>query len=63
MEEPKEITVRIKGEDKTMSFKHLVYDLIEASSQDPTLKALIDQARDEFVGDIESIKVTILLEV
>lgn len=59
MEEAKEITIRIKGEDKSANFKHLVYDLLECSESDPTLKALIDQAKDEFVGEIESVSVTI----
>lgn len=63
MEEAKEITIRIKGEDKTMSFKHLVYELVEASAADPTLKALIDQAEKEFIGEIESIKLTIVMEL
>lgn len=59
MEEAKEITIRIKGEDKTCSFKHLVYNDMACSAEDDVLKTLLECAKQEFVGDIEDVTVTI----
>lgn len=59
MEEVKEVTIRIKGEDKSTVFKHLIYDEMMCSEDDPTLKMLIRGAKDEFVGEIEQVTITI----
>lgn len=63
MDEVKEITIRIKGEDKTASFKHLIYEPIECSENDPTLKMLLKGAKEEFMGEIDSITVTIKMVI
>lgn len=63
MEEAKEITIRIKGEDKSCSFKHLIYDPIQCSENDLILRNLLFVAKEEFVGEIESILVTIKMEI
>lgn len=59
MEEVKEVTIRIKGDDKSMVFKHLIYEDFDVSENDPTLKLLIGAAQDEFVGEIEQVTITI----
>lgn len=63
MNEPKEITIRIKGEDKSASFKHLVYEEMHCSQEDVILAQLLSQAKNEFVCEIESIRVSIVMEV
>ena len=64
MNEPKEITVRIKCEDDlVIKKKFLVYEDIYMSSDDETVKHCIAEAKGLYTGALESVKVTISLEV
>jgi hypothetical protein len=64
MSEPKEVTVKIKCEDElVIKQKFLVYEDINVSCMDPILRGLVDDARGTYKGGIESIKVSITLEI
>lgn len=64
MSEPKEITVRMKCEDElVIKKKFLVYEDLYATSDDETIKTCIAETKGDYKGGLESIKVTITLEV
>lgn len=64
MSEPKEIIVRIKGDDElVIKQKFLVYEDVTVSCMDKVIRDCIEDAKGAYKGGIESVKVTINLEV
>jgi hypothetical protein len=64
MSEPKEVTVKIKCEDElVIKQKFLVYEDINVSCMDPILRGLVDDAKGTYKGGIDSIRVTINLDI
>ena len=64
MSEPKEITVKIKGDDElVIKQKFLIYEDVTVSSMDREIRDCIEQTKGTYKGGIESVKVTINLEV
>lgn len=64
MSEPKEITVKIKCEDELIiKQKFLIYDDVYVSSMDDVIRDCIEQTKGTYKGGVESVKVTINLEV
>lgn len=64
MSEPKEITVKIKCDDElVIKQKFLVYDDVTVSSMDREIRDCIEQAKGTYKGGIESVKITISLDV
>lgn len=61
--EVKEITVKIKGDDTTVKQKFLVYDPVDVSCHDDIIKDCIKQTKENFNGEVDSIKISILLVV
>jgi len=59
----KEITIVLKGEDKTYKQKFLSYEPVKVSSDDPEIDRCIKEAEKNFVGDPEEIQVRILLQL
>jgi hypothetical protein len=57
------VKITIKNEEKSLKQKHLIYDSFTASQDDPLLQDLIRDAKKEFNDDIESVKVTIQLDI
>lgn len=51
-----DISVKIKGEDSSYTKRLLEYDAdVTMSRDDPTLKALVEEAMKEFKGHIEDV--------
>lgn len=64
MNEPKEITVKIKCEDeRVIKQKFLIYDVIEVSCMDGIIKQCVEDTKGDYKGGVDSIKVSITLEV
>ena len=63
MNEPKEITIHLKDDDKRTTHKFLIYENVNVSSEDETIRNCILEAKKSFDGNPESIKVKIHLEV
>jgi hypothetical protein len=63
MDEVKEVTVKIKGEEKNLKQKFLIYDDFAISENDPIISECIRTVRNEFKGEIESVRVSVLLVV
>jgi hypothetical protein len=63
MSEAKEITVKIKDDERSMKHKFLIYDDFSMSESDPIIRDCISQAKKEFQGEPDSIKVSVLLVV
>ncbi len=63
MSEVKEVTVKIKGEEKNLKQKFLIYDDFAMSEHDPIIDECIRTVRNEFKGEIEGIRVSVLLVV
>ncbi len=63
MSEPKEITVKLKDDERTLTHKFLIYDDVTVASDDPIIQGCIEEARQDYSGEPDSIKVTIALEV
>lgn len=59
----KEVTIVLKGEDKTYKQKFLCYVPINVSGDDPEIDRCIREAKTNFVGDPEDIQVRILLQL
>lgn len=60
---PKEVTVVLKGESSTYRHKFLVYEDFCVEPRDDTIRALIEEAKQEFKGPIEDVKIRIAMEV
>lgn len=58
-----EITVIIKDSEKTLSNKFLQYSDYSISSEDPIVKACIDEIVKQFQGNPETIKIRINMQV
>ena len=58
-----ELKITVANDEKKLSFKHLLYEPIQASTDDPTIKALINDAVKEFNDTPETVKIKIALEV
>lgn len=54
---PKEVTISIKGEDNTYRQKFLIYDALAMSPDDAAIKECINEAKQHYKGDIDSITV------
>ncbi len=54
---PVEVTIILKDSEKTLKSKHLVYQEIMMSSEDPEIQRLIDEARKSFTGEPSDIQV------
>lgn len=57
------VKITVKNEEKNLKQKHLIYDSFTVSLSDPLLHQLIRDAKKEFNDDIESIKVTITMDI
>jgi hypothetical protein len=60
---PKEVTIILKFEDKTMREKFLIYDEFKVSTSDLTIANCIDQAKKSFIYAPEEIRVKINFEL
>lgn len=58
-----ELTVVIKGEDKTYRQKFLCYNNYQASCDDDFIKQCIHEASKSFGGEIESVRIKISIEM
>lgn len=63
MNEVKEITVILKGEDKTYKEKFLIYDEIVLTQNDKVIQNCIDQAKSNFKGPHEEVSLKISMEL
>lgn len=57
-----ELTVILKDSDRTYKQKFLIYDVYNTSEDDPTILKCIQEAKQNFDGEPESIQVKIHLE-
>jgi len=57
------LTITIKDDEKTLRFKHLVYQDYTVSADDPFIKGCIDESLKAFNGEPTdiSIKISIVL--
>ncbi len=52
------VTVKVSNEEKTLKYKHLIMETdIKASTEDPTLKGLVEAALTNFDGPAEDVQV------
>lgn len=58
-----EITVILKDEERTYRQKFLIYEALTVSDNDPVILTCISEAKKNFSGDPESIKIKIHLEI
>jgi len=58
-----ELTVILKDSERTYRHKFLVYETITASIHDPLIWKYIDEAKKNFEGEPEDIKIKIHLEI
>lgn len=58
-----EIKVLIKDDEKRMTKKFLIYEIFQASEDDPTIKKCIDETLENFDGQPEDITVNIKIEI
>lgn len=58
-----ELTVTIKGEDRTLREKNLIYDLFNVRDDDPIIKDCVARALKNFNGEPEKIRVKINLVI
>lgn len=63
MNEAKEISIVIKGDESKMTKKFLVYEEMTVSCMDPVIRECIREMREEYKGDIDSVTATIKLEI
>jgi hypothetical protein len=63
MGEAKEIVVKIKGEEKNLKQKFLIYEDFTLSENDPIIADCVRTVRNEFKGEIEGIRVSALLVI
>jgi hypothetical protein len=63
MNEVKEVTIRIKDEERTVKHKFLLYEPLELSEGDPIIQGCIKEAMEAFKGEASSIKVTCTLVI
>ena len=59
MDEPKEISIRVKDDEKTLKHKFLIYDKVLISSDDPVIKDCVDQTMEDYKGEAPEVTVTI----
>jgi len=62
MQTAKEITVILRGEDKTYREKFLIYDDVLLSSEDPIIKECIERAKSSCKGLHEEISIKIHMQ-
>jgi hypothetical protein len=63
MNEPKEITVKIKDEERSMKHKFLIYEDFAMNSSDVIIRDCVDQVKKEFQGEAESIKISVTMVI
>lgn len=63
MQTVKELTVVLKGEDKTYREKFLIYDDMQLCSDDPVIKDCINKAQANCKGPHEEVRLKISMEV
>lgn len=56
---PTIIKIKLKNEEKTMTYKTLEYNEMKVSVDDPILRELIDKASKDFGSTIDTIKINI----
>ena len=59
---PKEVTVTIKGDESTYRQKFLTYEPLDCSNTDNTLEELVREARESYKGEVEEVKIKISLQ-
>lgn len=60
-----EVTIKVKGDGQTLTDKHLVYDEVTLSFDDPILKELVADMQKRFKatgGEVEDVSLTIKME-
>ena len=63
MEEPKEVIVTLKDDEKRVKHDFLIYEDFQVSSEDPQILQCIAEAQKSFSGKPSSVKVQVKLEV
>lgn len=63
MNNPTELTITIKDDERTHKTKHLLYSQYNLSSEDPLIKELIGKALVEFAGEPTDVKIKASLTV
>ena len=63
MNEAKEISISLKDSEKRMTHKFLIYDEVNVSSNDQTIRECINEAKKSFDGQPESITIKCKLVV
>lgn len=58
-----EIKVLIKDDEKRMTKKFLIYDIFQASEDDPVIKQCIKETLDNFDAEPEDISVNIKIDI
>ncbi len=58
-----ELTVILKGDERTYREKFLVYEVYTVSYDDPQIQTCIIKAKANFLGEPESVQIKISLEV
>lgn len=60
---PSEISVTVKNDEKRLTKKALIYEPYAVHEEDPTIKALMDEAVKEFNDEVDKVTVKIIMEV
>lgn len=58
-----EVSICIKDDEKRLTKKFLVYDTFTTDYEDPTIVNCINETLENFNGEPDSVKVTIVLEL
>jgi hypothetical protein len=63
MSTPKEVTIKIRGEDKILTHKFLIYEDFVMHPDDEEIAIMIEEASKDYRGEIESIQVIVKMEI
>lgn len=58
-----EISVTVKDDEKSLNKKFMQYDVFTVDSEDPIIKMCVNEVLQNFDGEPDSVKVTIIMEL